>query len=449
MPFSVMRTRTSMTVRALAALILMILLLLDFVSASTDLNRAPARLYSARENRSSFLSPVLAERNAKIQGFLGSYHPFKGTAFGGAGWTEGELMQHAFSFGENAIISQASYNGYTFEENIDNSCRNWDVNKVYGILRPPTEQGAINQPGDADLFKPYAALPGMIQGAHRFSELAKRCPQMSGVVIDDFYNDYPSKLSGENLRNIKDALLGKRVDEKGNVDHSSRAATPHLKLYAVLYNHQLDRVDETVLDLIDGVSFWVWKQNENYRQFDSYIETVRKTYPGKEIIAGVYVFNGTVMTAAGVHHIIERAIDLYAQGRVNSLLVFSAVWMSRERISRERWEELALPQTLGRVYYPFLGAGRGRVVDAKTGKPVRDAVVSVTRITGTKRFLVARKLTRDDGQFSFGAWAGRAGAKKILYEIQAAQPNYKSRSMRMGLRVGETLRLADARLQPR
>ena len=86
-------------------------------------------------------------------------------------------------------------------------------------------------------------------------------------------------------------------------------------------------------------------------------------------MAGVYVFNGTVMTAASVHHIIERAIDLYAQGSVNSLLVFSAVWMSRERISRERWDELGLPQFLGHLYYPFLGEGRGRVVDAKTKKP--------------------------------------------------------------------------------
>ena len=71
---------------------------------------------------------------------------------------------------------------------------------------------------------------------------------------------------------------------------SSPAATPHLKLYIVVYDHHLDRkLTETVLDLIDGVSFWMWKQNEHYRQFDSYIETVRKTYPGKDIIAGVYV----------------------------------------------------------------------------------------------------------------------------------------------------------------
>jgi hypothetical protein len=376
---------------------------------------------------------------ARFQGFLGTYHPYKGTAYGGAGWQDGELMQHAFSFGENAIISQASYNGYTFEENIDNSCRTWDVNKVYGILRPPTEQGAVNQPGDADLFKPYAALPGMIQGAHRFSELAKRCPQISGVVIDDFYNDYPAKLSGENLRNIKDALLGRPVDEKGNVDHSSPATTPHLKLYAVLYNHQLDRVDETVLDLIDGVSFWVWKQNENYRQFDSYIETVRKTYPGKEIIVGVYVFNGTVMTAASVHHIIERAIDLYAQGRVNSLLVFSAVWMSRERISRERWDELGLPQLLRRLYYPFLGEGKGRVVDAKTNKPIKNALVSVMRLVGGKQLLTTRKFSDERGEYHFGGWVGNNKQVRASYEIRIESDQYKSHTRRVNLRANQSV----------
>jgi hypothetical protein len=385
---------------------------------------------------------------AKFKGFLGTYHPFRGTAYGGAGWQDGELMQHAFSFGENAIISQASYNGYTFEENIDNSCRNWDVNKVYGILRPPTEQGAVNQPGDADLFKPYAALPGMIQGAHRFSELAKRCPQIYGVVIDDFYNDYPSKLSAENLRDIKDALLGRSVDAQGKVDHSSPATTPHLKLYAVLYNHQLDRVDQTVLDLIDGVSFWIWKQNENYRQFDSYIETVRKTYPGKEIIAGVYVFNGAAaMTPASMHHIIERAVDLYAQGRVNSLLVFSAVWMSREKISRERWDELALPQFLGRRYYAFLGEGRGRVVDAKTKKPIGNALVLVTRIVGGKQLLTTRKLTDERGEYRFGGWAGNEKNKRVDYEIRVESDSFQPLTMRIRLRAKEMVSFADARLR--
>ena len=33
----------------------------------------------------------------------------------------------------------------------------------------------------------------MIQGAHRFSELSKRCPQIAGVIIDDFFNDFPKR----------------------------------------------------------------------------------------------------------------------------------------------------------------------------------------------------------------------------------------------------------------
>ena len=341
---------------------------------------------------------VLAQskRESKFQGFLGTYHPFKGTSYGGNGWTEGETMQNAFAFGENAIISQAKYNGYTFAENVQNNCQEWDINKVYGVLRPPTEKGVIDQPNDSDLLKPFMTEPGMIQGAHRFSRLAAHCPQLSGVVIDDFYNDYPSKLSAENLRDIKGALLGKRVDGNGKVDHSSSATTPHLKLYAVLYNHQLNRIDRTVLDLIDGVSFWIWKQNETHAQFDDYIETIEKNYPNKEILAGAYVFNGEVMSPAGVHHVIERAVDLYARGRVSGLFVFSAIWMSRENIKRERWDELALPQTLGRVYYPFLGEGWGRVIDAKTGRPIKDALVTVRRVAGAKPLLQRLALERID-----------------------------------------------------
>src|SRR5687767_11099948 len=80
-----------------------------------------------------------AQLPSKFQGFLGTYHPFKGTSYGGNGWAEGELLQKAFNFGENAVISQSAYNGYPFAENIENNCKNWDINKFYGILRPPTE----------------------------------------------------------------------------------------------------------------------------------------------------------------------------------------------------------------------------------------------------------------------------------------------------------------------
>ena len=297
----------------------------------------------------------------KFQGFLGSYHPFKGTAYGGDGWTEGELIQKAFDFGENAMVSHATYNGYTFAENVENNCHNWNINKLYGMLTPPSEKGVINQPADTDVMHPLVGkAPGMIQGAHRFSEVSKNCPQLTGVIIDDFFNDYPKALTADNLHDIKDALLGRRIDANGNVDRKSSATTPNLKLYIVVYNHQLDRVDDTVLKYVDGVNFWVWKQTENYKNYDDYIDTIRKTFPGKDVISGVYIFNSAqTPPAESIHYIMDHAIDLYDKGKINGLLVFSAIWLSREKSTRERWNDLALPEFLGREYYPFLGEGRG------------------------------------------------------------------------------------------
>lgn len=389
-----------------------------------------------------------ALQTEKFQGFLGTYHPFNGTAYGGDGWTEGELMQKAFAFGENAIVSYAKYNGYSFGENINNSCSEWDVNKIYGILTPPSEKGVVNQPKDTELLKPLMSATGMIQGAHRFSELSKRCPQISGAIIDDFYNDYPKSITAEDLRDVKDALLGKKVDESGEVDNSSSATTPNLKLFAVVYNHQLDRVDKTVLDLIDGVSFWTWKQNENYKKFDGNIETLRKSYPNKEILAGVYIFNSKqTPTPESVQSLIEHAVNQYVEGNVNSLLLFSAIWLSREKTTRERWNDLDLPNLLNRIYYPFLGEGAGRVVDAKMKKPVKRALVTVTRFSGGKHLLVAKKFTDDAGEYRFGGWAGKGEKERVNYEIKIESDSFKPRTMRVRLRAGDSLRFTDVRLK--
>jgi hypothetical protein len=386
--------------------------------------------------------------STKFKGFLGTYHPYNGIAYGGWGWKDGELMQHAFNFGQNAILVKGSHLGYTFEQNITNSCSEWDVNKVYGIILPPTERGAVNQPKDSDVWKPFESYPGMIQAAHRFSELSKRCPQISGVIIDDFFNDFPKDTSLDDLRALKDALLGKQIDENGKVDSSSPATTPHLKLYIVVYEHHLGlTVDPPALDLLDGVCFWMWKQSENYKNFDNYMDTVNRQYPNKEVIAGVYVRHSSeVPVVPSVHHIMERAVDLYAKGRINGLLIFSAIWLSREECKRERWDELALPQFLGRIYYPFLGEGRGRVIDARTKQPIKNALVSVNRLVGGKRLLATRKVTNERGEYHFGGWAGKHKKERVDYEVTIASESFKPKTMRVRLRAEERINFADARL---
>ena len=385
----------------------------------------------------------------KFKGFLGTYHPVKGTAYGGVdGWKEGELMQHAFNFGQNAILVKGSHLGYTFEENIRNSCDEWDVNKAYAIILPPSEFGTVNQPKDSDIWKPFEKNPGMIQAAHRFSELSKRCPQIAGVIIDDFFNDFPKAMSLDDLRAMKDALMGKRIDENGKVDSSSPATTPDLKLYIVVYEHHLElKVDPQALELLDGVCFWMWKQTENYKNYDSYMDTLHRSYPNKEVIAGVYVRHSRQLpVVASVHHLLDRAIDMYAKGKVNGVLIFSAIWLSREETKRERWDELALPQFLGRVYYPFLGEGTGRVVDAKTKQPIKDALVQVSRLVDGKRLLTTRKLTDERGEYHFGGWAGNPANGRVDYEITIKGDSFKPKTMRVRLRANERTKFSDARL---
>lgn len=210
------------------------------------------------------------------------------------------------------------------------------------------------------------------------------------------------------------------------------------------------KVEPQALDLVDGVCFWMWKQTENYKNFDDYLDTVNRSYPNKEVVAGVYVRHSRqVPVVASVHHIMERAIDSYAKGKINGLLIFSAVWLAREESTRERWDELALPQFLGRVYYPFLGEGRGRVVDAKTKQPIRNALVSVSRLVGGKQLLTTRKLTDERGEYHFGGWAGNGKKERVDYEIRIKSVSFKPRTMRVRLRAAESINFTDARLQNR
>jgi len=385
----------------------------------------------------------------RIQGFIGSYHPYKGVIYGGFGWKDGELLQKAFNFGENAIISRNKYSKYTFKENVINDCVKWNVNKVYGSLAGVSEKGAVNQPGDTLLCEPVTNFPGMIQGAHRFSELSKIYPQVRGIILDDFYSNYPKTLSLKELREIKDALLGKRMDTNGNVDHYSKATTPNLKLYIVVYTvpPQMYHINPEVLRLIDGVSLWMANQNKSYKKFDSYIKIIKKNYPGKTIFPGIYVYNNKskFLSPESIRYLANRTIDLYNKGEVNGLLVFSPVWFSKGIISKDEWMKLALPRFLDSVYYPYLGEAEGKVTDKRTGKPIDNLIVTVSRNINKKNKIVAKKLTNNLGEYNFGAWAGKNNSG--IYEIRFSKHLYKLKTIYVKLVAGHEVVLPEIKVE--
>jgi hypothetical protein len=255
----------------------------------------------------------------------------------------------------------------------------------------------------------------MVQSAHRFSELSRTCPQIVGLVIDDFWANYEQRrFSLAQVGDIKDALHGKVVRADGTIDPATPETTPELKLYVVLYEGELGPRSQDVMDVIDGVSFWMLRQDAEYTQFDTYMNAVTSRYAGKGILIGDYLHNGIDnhgdMSPASVYATLERALDLYDAGTVAGISIYTGHWMSTQWIPRTRWDALALPAELDRVYYPYLGEAELQVVDA-TGALVEGALVTVTdtRPGGDLAF-VTRKLTGAKGSIRFGAWAGKTSA---------------------------------------
>ena len=86
-------------------------------------------------------------------------------------------------------LTSPSVRSYQLEEDLRLHCQQWDVNSVYGMLLPPSEGGTFNAPGDTSTWSP-ASPAGLVQGAARWSKLASHCPQIAGVQIDDFLQNY-------------------------------------------------------------------------------------------------------------------------------------------------------------------------------------------------------------------------------------------------------------------
>lgn len=405
--------------------------------------------YPGQNQRASFHSDV--QENADIikrQGFLGLYHPFKGRVYPGTGVHDDEDLFRAYSFGENAVLSSKSYGNYKFIENLEKHCLEFDVNRVHGILLPPSENGVVNNPQDDNLLEP-AAPPGMIQSAKRFSELSRILPQINGIIIDDFWANYGRSIHHDNLKAIKGALIGKSLNAEGVVDHNSPSKTPDLRLYAVTYEKEIGHLDKDAIDLIDGFSLWIYDQESKYNNLDSYVNCLNAIYPEKDLLIGIYIHNSDYgdMSRQSISFMLRKSMDFYERGLVLGVLMFAGHWLVKDHISEERSKQISLSKMLYSDFYPHLGEVRFQVLEECTGMPLDKVCVRIGRVNDSGKITwVSRKFTNALGTFRFSGWSGRL--KRSVYTLTAEKEGYEPICSSLFIMPNQSIDLPALRLKP-
>jgi hypothetical protein len=134
-------------------------------------------------------------------GWVGVYHAAGGTVADGHNTSAFDVG----SWGIVAPVNSPTDGGLGFRHDLEFHCETKGVNQLYGMLIAHSEGGTYSNSNDTSLWLPLnhsrgpprgAPIPpegvaGMLQGAARWSRLARTyCPQIAGVVIDDFWSNY-------------------------------------------------------------------------------------------------------------------------------------------------------------------------------------------------------------------------------------------------------------------
>ena len=421
--------------------------------------------------------PSPAENATKSPGWLGLFASPSGGM--DAKTPTGESVADTFRFGVAAIGRGSSRSG-TLASYCSPAAQ--DVNLLYGLTG--LAHGVVNNPLDRDRWEPPPVAqgggPGLIQAAAHWSAMARsECPQIAGIIIDDFlgayYEDDPySKLNISDVRDVKAALVGKPVDNAtGKVDHSAPAVTPHLQLLVVAYTFELNSslcrkprahgVNECLYDnmgdglfgadAVDGVSFWpggelpafplAWSQDESSARYPSFVGQLRRMIPpSATVLTGIYLAGSGKegdsphgekyvhwMSQAGVRASFAQAAQLYSAGKTNGSLLFSGPWLAAPArghagINRSQWDKFALPSTLDAEVWSRLGTASVRVTSA-AGAPLADARVVVRfrpEACEACSTLVTRKATDANGTARFG------GSTEGTHEVAVSLPGFREQT---------------------
>ncbi len=152
-----------------------------------------------------------------------------------------------------------------------------------GKPEPPFDQDAIP-------FRPLKQVVWCLNGTNGkilerqqrqvLFDFARRTPNLTGFLLDDFFNEIfpvasPNHVTLDQLRQLrKEAVIGgKRRD-----------------LYVVVYQHQLDLPIKPYLDLCDKVTYWTW-QAKDLTHLERDFQRLEKLAPDRPKLLGCYFWD--------------------------------------------------------------------------------------------------------------------------------------------------------------
>jgi hypothetical protein len=149
-------------------------------------------------------------------------------------------------------------------------------------------------------------------------DLAARHPNITGLMMDDFFGseqpaqgENPAALPPDKLRELRSELT---------------VAGRRLRLWAVLYEHQLDRPLAPYLELLDLVTFWTW-DSDKLRGLDGNLERLEQAAPRCGRVLGCYLWDygrREPMPLDLMRHQCELGLHWLQQGRIEGMIFLAS-----------------------------------------------------------------------------------------------------------------------------
>ncbi len=144
--------------------------------------------------------------------------------------------------------------------------------------------------------------------------LAQRHSNICGAFMDDFFGKFAKLPEPDRTERTRELLKTVRA----GLDKASRP----LELYVVWYTHETGAVDQSLFQMIDGITLWTWDSRE-LPQLEERYAKIEKVFPDKKKMLGIYLFdfkNGCPVPKEMMELQCALGLKLMKEGRLDGMI---------------------------------------------------------------------------------------------------------------------------------